>query len=49
MTDLRREQRAARRRILRVLAQRRATRQPSTGTRLTQASIVSTGRMPTDS
>jgi hypothetical protein len=49
---VRRERRAARRRILRVLTQRRLARQlgpGSTGVRLAQASICSTGRMPTDS
>jgi hypothetical protein len=48
VTDVRREQRAIRRRILLVLAQRRAAVQ---GARepLAQASISSTARMPTDS
>ena len=46
---VRREQRAARQRILAVLVQRRLSRQPVTGTRFAQASISSTVRIPTDS
>lgn len=48
MTDVRREQRAIRRRILAVLAQRRAMRQPVRSP-LAQASISRTVRIPTDS
>ena len=48
MIDVRREQRAVRRRILQVLTQRRLSRQP-TRSPLAQASISSTGRIPTDS
>ena len=49
MTDVRREQRATRRRILAVLTQRRLERQPVTGVRRAQASISRTLRIPTDS
>lgn len=49
LANVRREQRAARRRILAALTQRRLERQSLTGTRLVQASISRTGRMPTDS
>jgi hypothetical protein len=48
-SDVRREKRAARRRTLRVLTERRLARQPVMVTRLAQASICSTERIPTDS
>ena len=47
---LRRHRRAARRRIAELLVLRRLDRQPArTGERLVQASMVRTGRIPTDS
>jgi hypothetical protein len=51
VTDVRREQAAIRRRILLVLAERRAAGVPRQSERvpLAQASISSTTRMPTDS
>ena len=51
MTDVRREQAAIRRRILLVLAERRAAGRRHQAERLpfAQASISSTTRMPTDS
>ena len=47
--DVRREQRATRRRILAALTQRRLERQARTGVLLENASISRTGRIPTDS
>ena len=49
MIDVRREQRATRRRILAALTLRRLERQPLTAARLAKASISRTGRIPTDS
>ena len=50
LSDVRRERAAARRRILAVITERRLARQAEpTGTRLFQASISRTDRIPTDS